>query len=320
MDLSDAMVNAANQAFQFGMASYSDVKSRKAIRRQNEANMKLAQYQYDLQVEQWNRANAYNSPSAQMERYRAAGLNPYLIYGNGQSSAGMAASTAPAYDAPHMEAIPSPVNTMQAASSMLDQALKAAQVRKTAQETANLGVYQNNMRLDGDLKELDKIGKAYANSKSKEEAELWREIWENKIMNMRATGQLTDSQRFLNDKSREVKDAELGLFEYRKGLMQAQIADVLASAGLKSGQLRTISHQIDNMIADLDLKKETLRGKKLENDITEILKENGVNLREPGVYGMIQKLCHIGGNYLQLGIDAGTDFWNNTVKPWWNGE
>lgn len=32
--------------------------------------------------------NAYNSPKAQMQRYLDAGLNPYLIYGNGQSSAG----------------------------------------------------------------------------------------------------------------------------------------------------------------------------------------------------------------------------------------
>jgi len=314
MDLSDAMANAANQAFQFGMASYSDVKSRKAIRRQNEANMKLAQYQYDLQVEQWNRANAYNSPSAQMERYRSAGLNPYLIYGNGQSSAGMAASTAPAYDAPHMEAIPSPVNTMQAASSMLDQALKAAQVRKTAQETANLGVYQNNMRLDGDLKELDKIGKAYANSKSKEEAELWRDIWENKIMNMRATGQLTDSQRFLNDKSREVKDAELGLFEYRKGVMQAQIADIMASVGLKRSQVIRISHEIDNLVADLSLKGETLTSKQLENQITSILLDSGVNLRSSGNQGLLNQFSWIVGGWLNSGINAGKSFYNNYLK------
>lgn len=34
------------------------------------------------------RQNAYNSPKAQMQRYADAGLNPYLIYGNGQASAG----------------------------------------------------------------------------------------------------------------------------------------------------------------------------------------------------------------------------------------
>ncbi|WGL31494.1 DNA pilot protein [Dipodfec virus UOA04_Rod_1151] len=314
MDLSDVMANVANQAFQFGMASYSDVKSRRAIRRQNEANMKLAQYQYDLQLEQWNRANAYNSPSAQMARYKAAGLNPNLIYGDGKASAGMAASSAPAYDAPHIEAIPAPVNTMQAASSMLDQALKAAQVRKTAQETANLGVYQNNMRLEGDLKELDKIGKAYANAKSKEEAEIWRDMWENKIMNMRATGQLTDSQRFLTDKTREVKDAELGLFEYRKGVMQAQIADMMASVGLKRSQVTRISHEIDNLVADLSLKGETLTSKQLENKITSILLDSGVNLRSSGNQGLINQFSWIVGGWLNSGINAGKYLYDNYLK------
>lgn len=35
---------------------------------------------YDRQIEQWNRQNAYDSPSAQMQRFIEAGLNPNLIY------------------------------------------------------------------------------------------------------------------------------------------------------------------------------------------------------------------------------------------------
>lgn len=34
----------------------------------------------------WMRANEYNSPSAQMARLRAAGLNPHLVYGGGANS------------------------------------------------------------------------------------------------------------------------------------------------------------------------------------------------------------------------------------------
>lgn len=41
-----------------------------------------------LQSDAITRQNAYNSPVAQMQRYQDAGLNPYLIYGNGQASAG----------------------------------------------------------------------------------------------------------------------------------------------------------------------------------------------------------------------------------------
>lgn len=58
-----------------------------AQRSANEANLQLAKYSYDKNLEQWNRENAYNSPSAQMERYKRAGLNPNLIYSQ-QNTAG----------------------------------------------------------------------------------------------------------------------------------------------------------------------------------------------------------------------------------------
>lgn len=39
---------------------------------------------YQRQLEMWNKENEYNTPSAQMARYVEAGLNPNLIYNNGQ--------------------------------------------------------------------------------------------------------------------------------------------------------------------------------------------------------------------------------------------
>ena len=53
---------------------------------------------YKRNVEQWHRANEYNSTAAQMQRFKDAGLNPHLIYGKG--TAGLAASSAPEYKAP----------------------------------------------------------------------------------------------------------------------------------------------------------------------------------------------------------------------------
>lgn len=56
----------------------------------NAANRKLMDHQYDLNLDMWNRNNAYNDPSAQMSRLQAAGLNPNLVYGSG--AAGNASS------------------------------------------------------------------------------------------------------------------------------------------------------------------------------------------------------------------------------------
>lgn len=40
-------------------------------------------FQHDIDM--WNKQNEYNTPLAQMERYKAAGLNPNLIYSQGSS-------------------------------------------------------------------------------------------------------------------------------------------------------------------------------------------------------------------------------------------
>lgn len=48
---------------------------------------RLAEYQNQLNIAQWERENAYNTPSAQMARLRAAGLNPHLFAPGGNLAA-----------------------------------------------------------------------------------------------------------------------------------------------------------------------------------------------------------------------------------------
>lgn len=72
---------------------------RKAQDRQNAANMEMAKYSYSKDLEQWNRTNAYNDPSQQMARLKAAGINPNSIYGT-SSATGNAGSTTAKYNTP----------------------------------------------------------------------------------------------------------------------------------------------------------------------------------------------------------------------------
>ena len=51
---------------------------------QNDQDLMYAQH--DLNVADWHMANAYNSPDQQMRRYKQAGLNPNLIYGQMSNS------------------------------------------------------------------------------------------------------------------------------------------------------------------------------------------------------------------------------------------
>ena len=66
-------------------------KTNLQINRENQAwNEKMMDKQNAWNLAQWNRENEYNFASQQVARYRAAGLNPYLMMQNG--SAGSASS------------------------------------------------------------------------------------------------------------------------------------------------------------------------------------------------------------------------------------
>lgn len=74
----------------------------RAQKEQNRANMELAEYAYQKDLEQWNRANAYNLPENQMKRLKDAGLNPNLVYGTG-AVANTQTGQSPKYNAPKLE-------------------------------------------------------------------------------------------------------------------------------------------------------------------------------------------------------------------------
>lgn len=61
----------------------------------------LARYAYNQELAQWNRENEYNLPQNQMFRLKAAGLNPNLVYGNG--NAVTLASPSPKFNIPSVD-------------------------------------------------------------------------------------------------------------------------------------------------------------------------------------------------------------------------
>lgn len=74
--------------------------------KQLQVNQALQDQAYKQNLEMWNYENEYNSPTQQMARLRAAGLNPNLVYGGGNVS-GLTTSGAPqaqaaTYTAPTM--------------------------------------------------------------------------------------------------------------------------------------------------------------------------------------------------------------------------
>lgn len=192
----------------FGSAFGSD-KSLKAVREQNAANKELAEYAYQKNLEMWNRQNVYNSPVEQMARLKDAGLNPNLMYGQGNTGN---ASSAPSYDAPKMEAYTGfgDFGASRAGQELIQGLMGYAQVKKTEAEAQNIRQNTQNLETQQRLAELQLIQQGYANAKSKVEADNWLDLYRSKIavndstvLNNFAHSQLADSQRFYTDSQRE---------------------------------------------------------------------------------------------------------------------
>ncbi|QCQ85144.1 DNA pilot protein [Blackfly microvirus SF02] len=122
LDIAASIIPGVGQVISQNMAN------KQATQQQDKtiaANKGLAEYQYGKDLEMWNRSNAYNAPTAQMQRLQDAGLNPNLVYGNGAtatSSATLPKYQAPTvkYDAPMAVDPAAAIGSMQGGLSVLD--------------------------------------------------------------------------------------------------------------------------------------------------------------------------------------------------------
>lgn len=133
-----------------GSAASNWYTNRKNANFQSDQNTKDRQFQWDMYWQQrsdalsdFDRANAYNSPEAQMARFKRAGLNPNLMYKQTNtaesprsSQAGSGSQPAPKLDSAFMTPI------MQ---SILQLTMQMAQ-------TSHMQAQQSLMRTEGELK------------------------------------------------------------------------------------------------------------------------------------------------------------------------
>lgn len=116
---------------------------------QGSMNKKTRQWNekmYNLQradaLADWQRQNAYNSPAAQMERFKQAGLNPNLIYGKGDSG-----SASPVQQSKVLPYNPKDLN-IGGGLDFYDMATKGAQLdilnEKKRQENLNTHILQKD--------------------------------------------------------------------------------------------------------------------------------------------------------------------------------
>ena len=167
---------------------------------QHKYNKKLADYQNDINIENWNMQNEYNSPANQRKRLEEAGINPAAVFGSNGSSAGNAGQIAQ-YQQPGVDI----TNSMLSAGQL---AQVAANIRKTNAEAEN-------------------IENANPYVAAKEQAQI------NSII---AGGKLSDSQAALNEEKRinTIKERDVIIKQLEE--LDSKIALNAATAGNQTAQ------------------------------------------------------------------------------------
>lgn len=185
----------------------------------NKANMELAKYQFDRNVDMWKMQNMYNTPVAQMNRLRAAGLNPNLVYGNGSVS-GNTTSNAPEFNAPELKKY-----TGWRFDNIMQAAAQQAQIR--------------NMSADTSLK---KATEDYQNMQS---------------MKSKAETKNIEMQTLLSQKDMLLKDLQAAQqrlqYEYDRNANPSRLAMLEAQVRNEQQRFDEINARIDNLNSSTSL-------------------------------------------------------------------
>lgn len=286
----------------FGAASsaYAARKQLQATRETNASNERIAKANnafnresMDLQnswnLAQWNRENAYNSASAQADRLREAGLNPYLAMTQG-ADAGAAsnlqsASAAPASDigkqmpadysgyqavAQHLAQIPQDIVNAVNVGSQTDKNQADALVASKQAESLGIenwykgSMYQLGIRKmisDLDVNDATKRSLlADVESKERENSLLGDyEVFNARKQQYVQGARLTASSAALNELDERLGEKQYEWFDKMKkqefANLVANTAAAAAAANLSRRQAKLVSEQaalvaFDNMIRD----------------------------------------------------------------------
>lgn len=142
-----------------GTALSGYLSSRQA-KKQRDLAKSESELAFQRQKEMIDQQNLYNAPESQLDRYRAAGLNPTLIYGSGSASAGNQAQTASYEPSRQTSFVPALIPEM--LSQFQDFSMKQAQIDNVKAQTENThsktmteAIRQYVMKIQGETSEFD---------------------------------------------------------------------------------------------------------------------------------------------------------------------
>lgn len=235
----------------------------------NSSQLSYSREMYDKQradaLADYNMQNEYNSPKQQMARFKEAGLNPNLIYGQMSNSPVVRSSTAQSYNptAPQVD-LAQPAGL--ALNAYYDTQLKSAQI--------------DLVKKQADATMYDSLIKAVTNDKLRAELPF---VVQN--MDAQLSGQL------LKNQNQDMINR--GLLPEQIKQVKAQTDSILASTSLSAIQKIKVGQEIQNLIKTGDLLEFEKKLKEFEvnNQSTQLIINNVQKLLSlvPGIGNLFKK-------------------------------
>lgn len=222
-----------------------------ANRKTREWNEKILQQQRSWALEDWDRQNAYNSPAAQMQRYKEAGLNPMLIYGQTNTASPVRSTEAKQWN---------PQAVRVETGELLG---KYMNVELGRQQIDNLKAQNAVLRADAILKAGTSAGQAITNAKSQLDLEMATELKntsleyarENLRKLMTEHGLVANQSKALHNRTEY--EAELHPGEVVKQRLQNMVSQQdlkRLEAITQSEQYRVSVNRLDAKLADMGVR------------------------------------------------------------------
>lgn len=205
-------------------------------RKENEAqrryNLMLAEKQNKWNIEQWQRNNDYNTPSAVMSRLRSAGINPHMYYSKGNAMGGVSTSSPEMTSGSPAEAVDTSgmlgqTTYGQSIQMAMDKAVQVASIRKLNADTRLTEQKADTEEYNTDIFESDAAFRNALNS---------------------STLRLSDMEIDLKGSQKNLTDGQIGMLRYEAAMLQKQMDKIDRENELMSEQIANLTEERRSII------------------------------------------------------------------------
>lgn len=238
----------------------------------NNANMELAKYQFDRNLDMWNKQNEYNTPKNQMARYTEAGLNPNLIYSQGTPGV---ASNAPQYQAPEIRKYQNfgDFGVMAAGQLAQQQRQVSSTIELQAAQAASEKARARNIEADTNVKSIDHLSRLLKYGIDKETRSAVVGSIRQNLENLKKTGENIESSTNLNNQRNTTEIIKRNEIQSRCDNLRAQNAKIESDIRLNDAKISLINKQAEEVAERALLISAEEKGVTFNNDLNGLVKD-----------------------------------------------